>query len=436
MVDSEDQYSTEKASFVQSAILSNCEAEALSNSIRPSLSFPLVIKWRCCPRLDQIHKFRSVEVLLNTPPGSPKNSPEARGGSVRVQISLSRPVSFFMVKPRFCPNQDQSSPVKASLGFWPSPLRSTSSFSPRTLFLIEVVFCGWCRHGFKETPYSLDREDSDERCHVLWLSITRRCNVAVTRRTVGCRADIADREEEHEVTRAQVLTLSPKSGLGWWILKLCGIIGWPIMFLFDCWFPLLEARSWQEAKSNLVTVALGKDDRIAWSWTLGPPAGPIRSNTTLGRGRGVKFVTLTGLSLARHVALPDHGVGLDGQSCSCLIVGWPVGLSSPILGVSRPSVMFLFDCWPYLLGMKTLKWREFKAKPKPEAKEERQIQRTGQWYGLDRWEETKLRWERTSSVVGKTKIEKRVGLIGNEHGQDHIRAMSMLWQSKRKRMTH
>ncbi|WZZ65358.1 hypothetical protein YC2023_076728 [Brassica napus] len=50
----------------------------------------------------------------------------------------------------------------------------------------------WCflalvPSGFKETPYSLDREDSDERGHVLWLSITRRCNVAVTRRTVGCR---------------------------------------------------------------------------------------------------------------------------------------------------------------------------------------------------------------------------------------------------------
>ena len=48
--------------------------------------------------------------------------------------------------------------------------------------------------------------------------------------------------------------------------------------------------------------------------------------------------------------------------------------------------------------MKTLKWREFEAKPKPEAKEERQIQRTGLWYGLDRWEESRLRWERTSSV--------------------------------------
>ena len=50
-------------------------------------------------------------------------------------------------------------------------------------------------------------------------------------------------------------------------------------------------------------------------------------------------MTLTGLSLARHVALPNHGVGLDGQSCSCLIVGWPVGLSSPTLGVGSPLLI-------------------------------------------------------------------------------------------------
>ncbi|WZZ15419.1 hypothetical protein YC2023_108508 [Brassica napus] len=187
-------------------------------------------------------------------------------------------------------------------------------------------------------------------------------------------------------------------------------------------FMLLEVRSWQEAKSNSVTVALGKDDRIG------------RAQSQIIQCREVKFVTLTGLSLARHIALPNHVVGLDGQSCSFLIVGWPVGLSSPTLGVGRPSVMFLFDCWPVgrpmlrtelefeivesrtvrllvriavrLNWMKPLKWREFKAKPKPQAKEEREIQRTGQWYGLDRWEETKLRWERTSSLVGKTKIEK------------------------------
>ncbi|CAF2157984.1 unnamed protein product [Brassica rapa subsp. narinosa] len=40
-------------------------------------------------------------------------------------------------------------------------------------------------------------------------------------------------------------------------------------------------------------------------------AGRVSGRT--GLGRGVKFVTLTGLSLARHVALPDHGVGLDGR---------------------------------------------------------------------------------------------------------------------------
>nr|VDD46774.1 unnamed protein product [Brassica oleracea] len=77
-----------------------------------------MIKLRCCPELVQFYGFRSVEVLLDTPPGSPKNCPEARGGSVRVQISLSRPISFFMVKPRFCPSRYQSSPVKTFiLGF-------------------------------------------------------------------------------------------------------------------------------------------------------------------------------------------------------------------------------------------------------------------------------------------------------------------------------
>ncbi|WZY99965.1 hypothetical protein YC2023_072294 [Brassica napus] len=52
-----------------------------------------------------------------------------------------------------------------------------------------------------------------------------------------------------------------KSGLGTGLGLMC----------ISLVFPLLEARSWQEAKSNLVTVTLGKDDRIAWCWTLGPP---------------------------------------------------------------------------------------------------------------------------------------------------------------------
>ncbi|KAF2554139.1 hypothetical protein F2Q68_00033596 [Brassica cretica] len=75
MVDSEDRYCTEKA----------------------SQSVPFMIKWRCCPELVQFHGLRSVEVLLDTPPESPKNCPEAKGGSVRVQISPSRPVSVYMV---------------------------------------------------------------------------------------------------------------------------------------------------------------------------------------------------------------------------------------------------------------------------------------------------------------------------------------------------
>ncbi|WZZ81632.1 hypothetical protein YC2023_102204 [Brassica napus] len=167
MVDSEDRYSTEKASSVQSTILYDCDVEDLCNSIRPSQSYSPTIKWRCHPKLVQIHEFISVEVLLDTPPGSPKNCPEAKGGSIRVQISLSRPVSFFMVKPRS---------VEVEI----SSVQSSQD--------VPWCFLGLVPSGFKETPYSLDREDSDERVHVLWLSITRRCNVAVTRRTVDCRA--------------------------------------------------------------------------------------------------------------------------------------------------------------------------------------------------------------------------------------------------------
>ncbi|KAF3558000.1 hypothetical protein F2Q69_00014007 [Brassica cretica] len=81
-------------------------------------SYSPTIKWRYRLELVQIHGFRSVEVLLDTPPGSPKNCPGAKGGSVRVQISPSRPVSVFMMKPRLCRSRDQSIPVKTFiLGF-------------------------------------------------------------------------------------------------------------------------------------------------------------------------------------------------------------------------------------------------------------------------------------------------------------------------------
>ncbi|KAF3562606.1 hypothetical protein DY000_02013101 [Brassica cretica] len=118
-----------------------------------------MIKWRCCPELVQFYGFRSVEALLDTPPGSPKNYPEARGGSVRVQISLSRPVSFFMVKPRFCSSRDQFSALQSRrpLGFGQVLSDQPAAYRQRTL-------------GFKETPYSLDREHSERRDHGPWLS--------------------------------------------------------------------------------------------------------------------------------------------------------------------------------------------------------------------------------------------------------------------------
>ena len=68
-------------------------------------------------------------------------------------------------------------------------------------------------------------------------------------------------------------------------------------------------------------------------------------------------MTLTGSSLARQVAVSDHGVGLDGQTCSSLIVGWPFGLLSLTLGVDRMSVMFLFNCWSMDRPMsRTVQW--------------------------------------------------------------------------------
>ena len=97
-----------------------------------------MIKWRYCPELVQLHGFRSVEVLLDTPPRSSKNCPEAKKSYVRVQISLSRPVSFFMVKPRLCPRQDQSSPLQScrQLGFGQVFSDQPAAYRQRTLWVM------------------------------------------------------------------------------------------------------------------------------------------------------------------------------------------------------------------------------------------------------------------------------------------------------------
>ncbi|KAF3490460.1 hypothetical protein F2Q69_00054752 [Brassica cretica] len=108
----------------------------------------------------------------------------------------------------------------------------------KACFGMDLCFLGLVFSGFKETPYSLDREDSERRSHGLWLSIRRRCNVAMTRRTVGYRA----------VTR--------------WIVGRCRLkvpssgLLWPDVGLY-----VFEG----------LLVALGMDDRIAGYWTLGSP---------------------------------------------------------------------------------------------------------------------------------------------------------------------
>ncbi|WZZ44744.1 hypothetical protein YC2023_041003 [Brassica napus] len=58
-------------------ILYDCEAEALSSSIRPRQSYSLMIKWSS------------------------------------TDSDQSKPVSFFMIKTRVCPSQNQFSPVQS-----------------------------------------------------------------------------------------------------------------------------------------------------------------------------------------------------------------------------------------------------------------------------------------------------------------------------------
>ncbi|KAF3573792.1 hypothetical protein F2Q69_00059743 [Brassica cretica] len=111
------------------------EAEGSGNIYRKGQSVPFMIMWRYCPELVQFHGFRSVEVLLDTPPRSSKNCPEAKGRTVRVQIRPSRPVSVYMVKPRFCPRRDQFSPVQSShpLGFGQVSSDQPAAYRQRTL---------------------------------------------------------------------------------------------------------------------------------------------------------------------------------------------------------------------------------------------------------------------------------------------------------------
>ncbi|KAF2582548.1 hypothetical protein F2Q68_00004558 [Brassica cretica] len=110
----------------------NVATERESERKCPGQSVPLMINWRCCSELVQFHGFRSVEVLkLDTPPRSPKNSPEAREGSTRVEFIPDQ------YQGRLFPSGDQSSPVKSSrpLGFGQVFSDQAAAYQHRTLRL-------------------------------------------------------------------------------------------------------------------------------------------------------------------------------------------------------------------------------------------------------------------------------------------------------------
>ncbi|WZZ15420.1 hypothetical protein YC2023_108509 [Brassica napus] len=146
--------------------------------------------------------------MLNTAPGSRRTVQKLE--EVRVQISLSRPVSFFMVKPRFCPNQDQSTPVQSSRPW-----------------------------GFGQV---LSDQPAASRLEHWVISAPR----PRTQRVQGNPLFA-----ESGRLRRMVLALRPKSGLGTGL----GLV-LALRPKSDCLFLLLEVRSWQEAKSNSVTVCL------------------------------------------------------------------------------------------------------------------------------------------------------------------------------------
>ncbi|KAF2591135.1 hypothetical protein F2Q70_00038221 [Brassica cretica] len=308
-----------------------------------------MIKFRYCPELVQFHGFRSVEVLLDTPPRCSKSCPEAKGRSVRVQISLSRPVSVYMVKLRFCQSRDQFSPVQSSrpLGFGKVSSDQPAAYRQRT-FINHILADSICAtHNARHIGVALGKDDQIAWCWTSWSKL-------------------------YDSDRIVPNPSRSASGPWCWVGRLLVSIAIRLLLIFvelvdycgGSSRPNPNPKRRGETDSENWTVvwtgqmggnktSLGNDFISIWGKEIKKDLRNLDKFVSWGirvlwqsNSHGVKFVTLTGSSLARHVALPDHGVGLDGQSCSCLIVGWPVGLSSPTLGVGRPSVMFLFDCWP------------------------------------------------------------------------------------------
>lgn len=70
-------------------------------------------------------------------------------------------------------------------------------------------------------------------------------------------------------------------------------------------------------------------------------------------------------------------------------------------------------------------------KPEAEEKEERQIQRSWTVVWTGQMGRNKTSWERTSSVFGKRKIEKTVGVIRNEEEQDSVMGSGSVMEEQR-----
>ncbi|KAF2611174.1 hypothetical protein F2Q70_00011270 [Brassica cretica] len=118
----------------------------------------------CCPELVQFYGVRSVELLkFDTPPESPKICPESREGSTRVDFSP------YQYQGRLCPSQDKSSPFQSSrpLGFGQVLSDQASAFCLEHLQVPDI---------FKDSIIAGGQ--------TIW--------------------DIADREDEHELTRAEL----------------------------------------------------------------------------------------------------------------------------------------------------------------------------------------------------------------------------------------
>ncbi|WZZ03199.1 hypothetical protein YC2023_089120 [Brassica napus] len=183
---------------------------------------------KLCAVQDQFSSMVSVQSRLwfDTLFKFQKNCSEAKEGAVQVEFSPDQ------YQGRFCTSQDQSSPVKSRrpLGFG---------------------------HVLSDQPAA----SRLEHCELVCLNSTWNLGFPLSLKIVSQReAGLSGVE-----CLVRIWNFSLRLGSR---LSLCCVSGADssdikVVDIKAMRFPLLEARSWQEAKSNLVTVALGKDDRIA-----------------------------------------------------------------------------------------------------------------------------------------------------------------------------